>query len=252
MPTRIKSICAAGTAAATLALLAFWAQPASAHVSVKTADKATQGGFATIAFQVPNEMSDANTTKLRVQFPSDHPLLYVNVKPVPGWTYTVTKTKLTKPESPYGEEITEAVSEITWEGGQVKPGEFEQFPVSIGPLPEGVDAVSFPAIQTYDNGEDVSWIEKPAAGGEEPEHPAPSLALVAKDAAAEGSATAATAGAAADGSSSASTDAAAPAASDSSNGLAVAGLVVALVALGLAGFAAVTATRAGRAGVKAD
>lgn len=37
----------------------------------------------------------------------------------------------------------------------------------------------FKAIQTYDNKEVVRWIEEPKAGGEEPDSPAPVLALSA-------------------------------------------------------------------------
>jgi uncharacterized protein YcnI len=239
-----------GGAVGALVVVGLSAGPAAAHVTVKTADKAAKGGFATVAFQVPNEMSDASTTKLHVQFPSDHPLLYVSVMPKAGWTYSITKAKLDKPQSPYGEEITEYVSEITWEGGEIKPGEFEQFPVSIGPLPEDADTVSFPAIQTYDNGKDVNWIEKTGSDGKEPEHPAPSLTLTAK--AAEGGSAAATtttpAGAAvtpAGGSGSGSTSTTGTASSDdSSKGLAVAGLVLGVLALLLAGFAAYTANQA--------
>jgi uncharacterized protein YcnI len=232
-----------GTAAA-LAVIGLSVAPASAHVTVKTADTPAKGGFATIAFQVPTELPDASTTKLRVQFPQDHPLLYVSVEPVAGWKYTIEKAKLPKPESPYGEEITEAVSVITWEGGQIKPGEFQRFPVSVGPLPDDADSVSFPAIQTYDNGTEVTWIEKPTADGKEPEHPAPTLMLTAK--AAEGCTTAAPSPAAgavtpAGGSSSGSSDTTGTAPSDSSKGLAIAGLVLGVVALGVAIYAAVAA-----------
>jgi uncharacterized protein YcnI len=248
MRTRYMLKALAGAVAAVV-VVGLSAGPASAHVTVKTADKAAKGGFATIAFQVPNEMSDANTTKLHVQFPSEHALLYVSVMPKAGWTYSIKKEKLAKPQSPFGEEITEFVSEITWEGGQIKPGEFEQFPVSIGPLPEDAESVSFPAIQTYDNGKDVAWIEKPGADGKEPEHPAPSLTLTAKEA--EGGSAAVTTttpgGAAvtpAGGSGSGSTSTTGTAADDSSKGLAVAGVVLAVLALLLAGFAAWTATQA--------
>ena len=38
--------------------------------------------------------------------------------------------------------------------------------------------MTFKALQTYSNGETVSWIEVPAAGSsDEPEHPAPTLKL---------------------------------------------------------------------------
>jgi uncharacterized protein YcnI len=238
-----------GGVIAAVAVVGLSAGPASAHVTLKTADKPAKGGFATVAFQVPNEMSDASTTKLHVQFPSDHPLLYVSVMPKAGWTYSLKKEKLAKPESPFGEEITEYVSEITWEGGAIKPGEFEQFPVSIGPLPEDADTVAFPAIQTYDNGKDVNWIEKTGADGKEPEHPAPSITLTAKAAEEGSSATATTTtpgGAAvtpAGGSGSGSTSTSGTASDDSSKGLAIAGLVLGVLALALAGFAAYTATQ---------
>jgi periplasmic copper chaperone A len=69
------------------------------------------------------------------------------------------------------------VSKITWTGGTINPGEFQEFEVSAGPLPEDVDQVLFPSIQTYASGEVVRWIDEPVEG-EEPEHPAPVLTLV--------------------------------------------------------------------------
>lgn len=44
----------------------------------------------------------------------------------------------------------------------------------------------FKALQTYSNKEVVRWIEEPAEGGEEPESPAPVLALSAPAADAHG------------------------------------------------------------------
>ena len=38
-----------------------------------------------------------------------------------------------------------------------------------------MDTVDFKALQTYNNGDIVRWIEPTPAGGEEPEHPAPVL-----------------------------------------------------------------------------
>jgi uncharacterized protein len=50
--------------------------------------------------------------------------------------------------------------------------------VEVGPLPDDVDSLAFPAIQTYEGNEEVAWIEPTPEGGEEPEHPAPVLELV--------------------------------------------------------------------------
>ena len=70
------------------------------------------------------------------------------------------------------------MSKITWTGGTINPGEFQEFEISAGPLPEDVDQILFPTIQTYASGEVVRWIDEPLESGEEPEHPAPLLTLV--------------------------------------------------------------------------
>ena len=53
--------------------------------------------------------------------------------------------------------------------------------MSLGILPDDEQMV-FKAVQTYDSGEVVSWIEEAAEGAEEPEHPAPILELTAPQA----------------------------------------------------------------------
>ena len=163
--------------AAVIGLVLFLPSVASAHVSVD-GDGAAQGGYAVLTFKVPNERDDASTTKLDVQLPTDTPLASVSVKPLPGWTAEVKTTTLDEPVEVHGKPVTEVASEIIWTGGQIKPGEFQEFEVSTGPLPE-VDSMTFPTIQTYDGGEEVAWIEKPSADGEDPERPAPVLELAA-------------------------------------------------------------------------
>ena len=161
------------------AFLAAGAGMASAHVTVN-APGATQGGYSALTFRVPTESDTASTTGLRVQLPSDQPLASVSVQPKPGWTYTVKKAKLATPISSDDGAITEAVSEINWAStsGAIKPGEFDEFRISVGPLPKA-DQMVFKAIQHYSDGKDVAWIEQAAAGGAEPEHPAPTLKLAA-------------------------------------------------------------------------
>jgi uncharacterized protein YcnI len=157
------------------------AVPASAHVTVNPRE-ATKGGFAKLAFRVPNERPDSGTTKLEVSFPVDHPFQHLNVRPVAGWTYKLERQKLATPiksEGEGGEDVTDYVSKISWEGGTIAPGEFQEFEVSGGPLPGDVDQIVFKAVQTYASGEVVRWIEEATPGGEEPEHPAPVLKLVA-------------------------------------------------------------------------
>jgi uncharacterized protein YcnI len=176
----------AGAAVAAAGLAAvFTAGIASAHVTAQPGT-ATKGGYAKITFRVPNERADAGTVKLEVDLPAEHPIASVSTRPIPGWTANVTKAKLDQPIKIHDAEITEAVRTITWTadpGTRIAPAQFQEFDVSAGPLPDNTDALVIPAVQTYDNGEVVRWdAPPPAAGAEEPEHPAPTVKLVAKTA----------------------------------------------------------------------
>ncbi|WP_432252645.1 YcnI family copper-binding membrane protein [Streptomyces sp. HNM1019] len=170
-------------------LVLLTAGPAFAHVSVQPG-QAEKGGYSTINFKVPNERDDSSTVKLEVTLPADHPLASVMPQPVPGWDVKVTKSKLPKPIQMHGEKVTEAVTKVTWTGGKIEPGMFQQFPVSVGQLPEDADQLAFKALQTYDNKEVVRWIEEPKEGAAEPENPAPVLKLVAPAEGADGAAAA--------------------------------------------------------------
>jgi uncharacterized protein YcnI len=153
--------------------------PASAHVTVNPRE-ATQGGYAKLAFRVPNERDNASTVKVEVTIPTEKTAIAsVSTRPAPGWTVSVERAKLATPLKVHDSEVTEAVSKITWTavaGNEIKPGQFQEFEISAGPLPE-VDQIAFKALQTYSTGEVVRWIEEPQAGQEEPEHPAPVLKL---------------------------------------------------------------------------
>src|SRR5437870_863356 len=80
---------------------------------------------------------------------------------------------------------------------------------SVGPLPADEAELAFPAIQTYGDGQVVSWIDVTPASGADPDHPQPVLHLV--DATTSDHAATATTAPDAD--------------SDDGNGLAVAALV---------------------------
>ncbi len=162
--------------------LAAFAAPSAAHVTVNPSS-ATKGGYAKLTFRAPTERPDSATVKLEVTFPTDNPITSVSVRPHTGWTYTVDKTKLAAPIVREGREpITEVVSKVSWSGGTIKPGEFDEFEVSAGPLPKDADQIVFKAVQTYASGEVVSWIEEVSPGGSEPAHPAPVLKLTAGEA----------------------------------------------------------------------
>ncbi|MFH8628638.1 YcnI family protein [Streptomyces lydicus] len=221
-----------GVAAGSVLLLA---GPAFAHVSVQS-QSAPKGGFATVDFKVPNERDDASTVKLEVNLPTDHPLASVMPQPVPGWKVSVTKTKLAKPIEMEGEKINEAPSKITWtaDGKGIEPGQFQQFPLSVGQLPENADQLVFKALQTYDNKDVVRWIEPTKEGAPEPENPAPVLHLTA----AEGDGHGAAAGDDAKGGAKTTAAAAETSASDTTaRVLGVVGIVVGIIGVGFGVFA---------------
>jgi uncharacterized protein len=178
---KASRLAAAGVVAASAVLVL--SAPAFAHVTVNPEGTAAKGGYATVNFKVPNERDNASTTKLEVNFPTEHPLASVMPAPVDGWKIEVTKSKLAKPVELHGEKIDEAVSKVTWtaDGKGIEPGYFQKFPLSIGALPENTDELVFKAIQTYSNKEVARWIEVPQEGKEEPESPAPVLALSAAE-----------------------------------------------------------------------
>lgn len=161
-----------------------FAAPASAHVTVNP-HEATQGSYTRVAFRTPNESDTASTTKIEVTLPEDAPIASVSVMPVPGWEANVERRTVNPPLEVHGAQITEVVAKITWTAGPdaaIKPGQFQEFPVSLGPLPQ-TERLVFKTLQTYSDGNVVRWIEEPPAdGGEEPEHPAPVLRLAAPEA----------------------------------------------------------------------
>jgi uncharacterized protein YcnI len=171
--TRVATV-AATVGVMTLAIAA----PASAHVTVNPGT-ATQGGYTKVTFRVPNETDKTDTTKLEVNLPAATPIASVSLKPVAGWTAATVKSKLATPIKSDDGEITEAITKITWTAtaaAAVKPGQFQEFDVSLGPLPQSGQVV-FKALQTYSDGTVVRWIDEPATDGTEPEHPAPTLKL---------------------------------------------------------------------------
>lgn len=170
----IRKVLIASATAAVLTIM--MALPASAHIVVSP-DEAPKGSYGVFSFRVPNESDTATTTKVEIQLPEDHPIASVRTTAQDGWNATAVKTKPTKNLDNHGSGVTEVVSKITWEGGTIKPGEYAEFHVSMGALPDDVDVLEFKAVQTYSDGDVVSWIQSTPEGGEEPDYPAPTLLL---------------------------------------------------------------------------
>ncbi|MEU4395428.1 YcnI family protein [Kribbella sp. NPDC023855] len=170
---------AAAIAAASALILAGAAGSASAHVTVSSPD-AKPGGYAKLVFRVPTESDNASTTKLVVSLPKDHPFAHVGAQVKDGWKVVKTTEKLPQAVKVGDVTLSEAITTVTWTAaaGGVPPNDFDEFALSVGKLPEGVDSLNFPAVQTYSDGEVVKWEELAKDGADKPEHPAPTLKLV--------------------------------------------------------------------------
>ncbi|WP_040772597.1 YcnI family copper-binding membrane protein [Nocardia pneumoniae] len=159
---------AVGTTAAGAGLVLLTCGTAAAHVTVD-APGAAQGGYTVASFRVPTESDTASTTALTVTLPN---LKSARTEPVPGWSAKVERNDKSE------------VTAVTWTADPgapgIPPGQFQRFAVSVGPLPEQ-DSVSFPAKQTYSDGKVVSWDQPVGEDSDEPEHPAPSVTLSARD-----------------------------------------------------------------------
>ena len=185
-----KTTFAASIAVASTAFLLLGAPlAASAHVRVDP-DQATPGSYTTLTFRVPTESATAGTVKLVVDLPTKTPFTSVSYLPLAGWTTTVDTEKLAQPVKTDDGTITEAPTRVTWtaaSGVRIAPGQFQQFTVSAGAVPD-TGSVLLPAHQYYSDGTVVNWDQPTPASGKEPEHPAPTL-YITDPAPATGSAT---------------------------------------------------------------
>jgi uncharacterized protein YcnI len=225
MPKHAKILAVTVFAAAALVLCS--AGPAGAHVTV-TSSSTSGGGSAVLTFKVPVESATARTVGLTVHLPAAPAFTSVLSTPVPGWRVALTRTPLGTPvEDDDGDFVTSAVTEVTWTAtaGGLAPGQFGEFPLSVGPLPAD-GTLYLPTVQRYSDGTRVNWVQQ-AQGSAEPEHPAPSVVITPAPTATGSGTAAGSAGGSGDG---------------WGIGLGAAGIALALAA-GAAGGAALTRTR---------
>jgi uncharacterized protein YcnI len=227
---KVRHRLAAGTVGVAGVLVL--AAPAGAHVSPSEPD-APAGAFLKFDLRVGHGCGEGDTTKLEVQIPDG--IYSATAQVIPGWTITETQEDLPEPvDDGHGGEYTERDAVVTWEGGPLDHGQLEEFGLSVKLPDTPGETIYFPTIQTCDNGETNDWIEIPEEGEDEPERPAPAIALTDAEGDTE---TAVTTPVAATNP--------ADAGDDGTDGLAVAGLVAGLAGLGLGGTALARTRRTG-------
>lgn len=175
---------AATGAAAAIAVLTL-SGPAGAHVTVAT-DSAAAGSYALLTFSVPHGCDGEPTTEVAIQIPE--PLNAVTPSVNPNWELEKVFTELPEPVTDsHGNEVTERVSEVVYTANTPLPeGVRDAFELSLR-LPEETagQTLHFPVVQVCGDAEHP-WIEI-AEEGQDPdelESPAPSIEVIAPDAAA--------------------------------------------------------------------
>ena len=155
------------------------ASPAWAHVTVHPPTMPAGSKDVELTFRVPNERQNADTVMVQVFFPTNLPLLTVDVLPVPGWSATVHTQTLATPVKTDDGLVSQIVTDVAWRSmsGGIAPGQYEDFSVAAGSVPHKPAQLVFKALQTYSSGEIVRWIEVPVAGQPEPDTPAPVVTL---------------------------------------------------------------------------
>jgi uncharacterized protein YcnI len=160
---------------------------ALAHVTLER-QEVTAGASYKGVLRVGHGCDGAPTTSLTVEIP-DH---VVAVKPMPkaGWTLAVQEGAYAAPVTLHGRKLEAGVRRITWSGGKLADGEYDEFVFAgqiAGAAPAG--QIWFPVVQTCEKGEN-RWTEVPAPGQSARglKSPAAALRILASSSAPQGAA----------------------------------------------------------------
>ena len=130
---RIVGILVVSAVAAVLA-----SPSAFAHVDA-ILDGGGAGKTGLITLRVPAESGNPATTKVEVRIPDDIQIRTVLARPIAGWELDIKKRKTNPPiYKDDGTPVNEVVSSVTWTatGPGILPGQFDDFVLEAGPLPD--------------------------------------------------------------------------------------------------------------------
>lgn len=149
---------------------------AAAHINAEL-DGAGPGEFGLITLLVPTESGKADTVKLQVRIPDDVQLRTVRAQPLAGWSMDIEKRTIPPIYKDDGTPVTEVVDSVTWtaEGPGIEEGQFGEFALYVGPLPDETD-LALPTVQTFADGTADDW-NQPANASDDPEFPAPTVTI---------------------------------------------------------------------------
>lgn len=134
---------------------------ASVHAHIVLEQKsAIAGSYHKVTFMVGHGCDGSPTTGIDIEMPE--PMAVVKPMPKPGWQLSTQTAPLAAPMSLHGRPITETVSRVSWKGGPLPDGHYDEFTVLLQ-LPKRSGPLYFKVAQLCENGRS-DWVEIPAAG----------------------------------------------------------------------------------------
>jgi uncharacterized protein YcnI len=134
---------------------------ASVHAHIVLEQKsATAGSYHKATFMVGHGCDGSPTIGIDIEMPE--PMAVVKPMPKTGWQLSTQTAQLATPMSLHGRPITETVNRVTWRGGPLPDGHYDEF-VLLLQLPKRSGPLYFKVAQLCEMGRS-DWVEVPVAG----------------------------------------------------------------------------------------
>lgn len=155
---------------------------AQAHIALDTPQAASNSAYKAV-LKIPHGCEGAATTQISVKIPEGFIAAQPQMKA--GWEIATVKTDYQHSYKVHGKDVKSGVTEIIWKNGNLPSDFYDEFAI-IGTLAsfDKDTTLSFPTIQTCENGKSESWADI-AADGQNPhdlKSPAPQLLVSAASA----------------------------------------------------------------------
>jgi uncharacterized protein YcnI len=146
------------SALAALPIFLLVAADVRAHIVLEQ-KSATAGSYYKATFMVGHGCDGSPTTGMEIEMPEA--MAVVKPMPKPGWQLNTQTAPLAVPMSLHGRTVTETVNRVTWRGGSLADGHYDEF-VMLLQLPKRSGPLYFRVAQSCASGRS-DWMEVPAA-----------------------------------------------------------------------------------------